>query len=77
MTLCKEKLNAVLEEVIEKDVNLAHLIDETMLFDRELSNLSNAQTTNLNCIHVLLQERYLEKWLTLEKHCKSISVHFY
>ena len=65
LELCEEKLWKTTEKCIDDDVLFAHLIDETMIFDKELQAINNGP--EMNCIKVLLEEPYLKQWIDLEK----------
>ncbi|XP_057317633.1 RAD50-interacting protein 1-like [Hydractinia symbiolongicarpus] len=65
LKLCEEKLAVTLNEVIETDVLLAHYIDETLMFKKELTTLTG---TSNGCLQVLLQDVFLEHWLGLEQN---------
>ena len=62
-----EKLRKTVQDCVDDDVLFAHLIDETMVFDKELENSNLDLETN--CIKVLLEEPYLKQWIDLEKKC--------
>ncbi|XP_066913727.1 RAD50-interacting protein 1-like [Clytia hemisphaerica] len=66
LDLCEEKLRKTLKQCLDDDVLLAHLIDETMVFDKELQLLTPGQP-EMNCIKVLLEEENLKHWIDLEK----------
>ena len=68
LDLCEEKLRKTLQQCLDDDVLLAHLIDETMIFDKELQLLTPGQP-EMNCIKVLLEEENLKHWIDLEKKC--------
>ena len=57
----------MLEQCLDSDVRMAHLIDEAMVFDKELQSI--VSNPEINCINVLLEEPYLGHWIDLEKKC--------
>ena len=67
LELCEEKLRKTTDKCIDDDVLFAHLIDETMIFDKELQAINN--DPQMNCVKVLLEEPYLKQWIDLEKKC--------
>ena len=55
---------------IDDDYLLSHLIDELLLFDKEIRTIHSYSPLYPACIMVLLDERILCRWLNLEKQCK-------
>ena len=67
LELCEEKLQKTTQKCVHNDVLFAHLIDETMIFDKELQTFHH--DPEMNCIRILLEEPYLKQWIDLEKKC--------
>ena len=71
--LCQEKLASLVDEVNESDSLFAHLIDEALIFEEEVKKFIPGLAYSDRCVQVLFQDDHLEKWLELEKNCKSIN----
>ena len=56
-------------EVVYNDLLMSHLIDELLLFERELRTILSYPLPFPSCLHVLTEEVPFHKWLTLEKGC--------
>ncbi|KAH3863718.1 RAD50-interacting protein 1-like [Dreissena polymorpha] len=65
-TLVMEKMLTDLPELMNDDHQFSHLVDEALLFDREM-RMSYAYPTCLpGALHVLSQDTYFRKWLHIE-----------
>lgn len=49
----------------------AHLIDETLLFEKELQENLGYPSSCPSVINVITQADYLSKWMALETKCKK------
>lgn len=58
--------------VLDDDYLMSHLIDELLLFEREIHVIHSYPLLYPSCIIVLQEERPLCRWLNLEKQCKII-----
>lgn len=72
MKLSQEKLSSLIDEVNESESLFAHLIDEALIFEEEMKKYVPGLPYSARCVRVLFQNEYLEKWLELEKNCKSM-----
>ena len=70
--LCQEKLSSLVDEVNESESVFAHLIDEALIFEEEVKKYIPGLAYSDRCVQVLSQDEYIQKWLELEKNCKSI-----
>lgn len=70
--LCQDKLSSLIDEVNGSESLFAHLIDEALIFEEEMKKYVPGLPYSDRCVRVLFQDEYLEKWLELEKNCKSI-----
>ena len=66
--LVEEKVVDTIDIIRNKDVMLAHFIDETVMFENELYTL--VPNSSVGCLHILLREDFLNLWLKLEEKCK-------
>lgn len=66
------KVQADLTEVVYDDALMSHLIDELLIFDRELRMVLQYPCPCPTPFDVLLGEVPFHKWLSLEKACKSV-----
>ena len=71
----KGKLQADLTEVVYDDALMSHLIDELLIFERELRIVLQYPRPCPTPFDVLLGEVPFHKWLSLEKACKSLNLH--
>lgn len=67
------KLRADLSEVVYDDSLMAHLIDELLMFERELRTVILYSQPSPTPFDVLLGEIPFHKWISLEKACTSVS----
>ncbi|XP_012558098.2 RAD50-interacting protein 1 isoform X1 [Hydra vulgaris] len=65
--LCEVKLQSVLSGCYDNDLRLAHLIDETILFEKEVQVCIPNYSQHDGCLKVLLTEENLLLWIGLEK----------
>jgi len=63
----------MLEQCLDSDVCMAHLIDEVMIFDKELQSI--VLNPEINCINVFLEDPYLGYWIDLEKKRMYINIY--
>ena len=70
LQLCIAKMKSTLPHVVKDELLFSHLIDEALLFEKELRSVYEYPVSLPGCIHVLLTEPYLNEWLELERKCK-------
>lgn len=63
------KLRHDLQDIVQDDVLMSHLIDELLLFTRELTLLGYPPSLP-SLLSILLDDVPFRKWLSLEKQCK-------
>lgn len=63
------KLQADVTKALHDDYILAHLINETISFERELRNIGY-RVGDTSCFEVVTQESCFSKWLYMEKQRK-------
>ena len=63
------KLLHDLPSVVYNDLLMSHLVDELLLFEKELRMVLGYPRPHTSLLHVLLDEVPLHKWLSLEKGC--------
>ncbi|XP_063304190.1 RAD50-interacting protein 1 [Pelobates fuscus] len=65
--LVLEKLSVDIPCLLYDDILFCHLVDEVLLFQRELTS-AHSYTGNLpNCMHILSEEVAFQRWLTVER----------
>lgn len=65
--LVLEKMTADLPEIMYDEHLFTHLIDEALLFDRELRQNYGYPPHQPGALHILSQEEVFDKWLVVEK----------
>ncbi|KAG8508436.1 RAD50-interacting protein 1 [Galemys pyrenaicus] len=65
--LVLEKLAADIPCLLYDDNLFCHLVDEVLLFERELHNVHGYHSTLANCMHILSEETCFQRWLTVER----------
>lgn len=70
MMLVLEKLAADIPCLLYDDNLFCHLVDEVLLFERELHSLYGYPSTFANCMHILSEDTCFQRWLTVERKCK-------
>ncbi|XP_015685160.1 RAD50-interacting protein 1, partial [Protobothrops mucrosquamatus] len=65
--LILEKLDAEIPCMLYDDNLFCHLVDEILLFERELHGLRGYLITLPSCMHILSEETYFQRWLTVER----------
>lgn len=68
--LSVEKLCNDIDEMVEDDALLSHLIDETLSFEQEIRESLGYPSSYCSAITVLTQAKYLTKWLAIEEQCE-------
>lgn len=68
--LAVEKLCSDIDEIVEKDDQFSHLIDETLAFEQEVRDTLGYPSSYCSAITVITQAKYLTKWLAIEEQCK-------
>ncbi|XP_045144721.1 RAD50-interacting protein 1 isoform X1 [Echinops telfairi] len=65
--LVLEKLGADIPCLLYDDNLFCHLVDEVLLFERELHSAHGYPGTFANCMHILSEETCFQRWLTVER----------
>lgn len=71
--LILEKLAADIPCLLYDDALFCHLVDEVLLFERELYSVHGYLSSFPSCMHILSEESCFQRWLTVEKKCKTSS----
>lgn len=67
-----QKLEYSIPQIIEDDNLFSHLIDELLLFNKELHVVHSYQSTHHSCLQVLASDACLQRWVELERTCKYL-----
>ncbi|XP_060571734.1 RAD50-interacting protein 1-like [Ruditapes philippinarum] len=67
ITLAMEKMLTDLPELMNDDHQFCHLVDEALLFDKEIRSSYRYPATYPGSLHVLSLDKYFHKWLQIEK----------
>ncbi|XP_072509199.1 RAD50-interacting protein 1 [Notamacropus eugenii] len=67
MMLVLEKLAADIPCLLYDDNLFCHLVDEVLLFERELQSVHGYPSTFPSCMHILSEETCFQRWLTMER----------
>ncbi|XP_004676976.1 PREDICTED: RAD50-interacting protein 1 [Condylura cristata] len=65
--LVLEKLAADIPCLLYDDNLFCHLVDEVLLFERELHSTHGYHSALANCMHILSEETCFQRWLTVER----------
>ncbi|KAM8972102.1 RAD50-interacting protein 1 [Pelodytes ibericus] len=65
--LVLEKLSVDIPCLLYDDVLFCHLVDEVLLFQRELHSAHGYISSLPNCMHILSEETAFQRWLTVER----------
>ncbi|XP_062990236.1 RAD50-interacting protein 1 isoform X1 [Elgaria multicarinata webbii] len=65
--LIMEKLAADIPCLLYDDNLFCHLVDEILLFERELHGVHGYLNSFPSCMHILSEETYFQRWLTVER----------
>ncbi|KGL84380.1 RAD50-interacting protein 1, partial [Tinamus guttatus] len=65
--LILEKLAADIPCLLYDDTLFSHLVDEVLLFERELYSVHGYLSSFPSCMHILSEESCFQRWLTVEK----------
>uniref|UniRef100_A0A670Z7P9 RAD50-interacting protein 1 n=1 Tax=Pseudonaja textilis TaxID=8673 RepID=A0A670Z7P9_PSETE len=65
--LILEKLDAEIPCMLYDDNLFCHLVDEILLFERELHGIHGYLSSLPSCLHILSEETYFQRWLTVER----------
>jgi hypothetical protein len=68
--LILEKLASDIPCLLYDDSLFCHLVDEVLLFERELHTVHGYPSTFASCMHILSEETCFQRWLTVERKCK-------
>uniref|UniRef100_H0V3S1 RAD50-interacting protein 1 n=1 Tax=Cavia porcellus TaxID=10141 RepID=H0V3S1_CAVPO len=67
MMLVLEKLASDIPCLLYDDNLFCHLVDEVLLFERELHSAHGYPSTFASCMHILSEESCFQRWLTVER----------
>uniref|UniRef100_A0A8C6S112 RAD50-interacting protein 1 n=1 Tax=Nannospalax galili TaxID=1026970 RepID=A0A8C6S112_NANGA len=67
MMLVLEKLASDIPCLLYDDNLFCHLVDEVLLFERELHSVHSYPGTFASCMHILSEETCFQRWLTVER----------
>ncbi|XP_004635050.1 RAD50-interacting protein 1 [Octodon degus] len=67
MMLVLEKLASDIPCLLYDDSLFCHLVDEVLLFERELHSAHGYPSTFASCMHILSEETCFQRWLTVER----------
>ncbi|XP_069318726.1 RAD50-interacting protein 1 isoform X1 [Eulemur rufifrons] len=67
MMLVLEKLATDIPCLLYDDSLFCHLVDEVLLFERELHTVHGYPGTFASCMHILSEETCFQRWLTVER----------
>lgn len=67
MSLLQEKVASDAARLLYEDTLFCHLVEEVLLFEKELRSSHSYPAVLPGLIHLLLEESVLQKWLTVEK----------
>ncbi|XP_048195779.1 RAD50-interacting protein 1 [Perognathus longimembris pacificus] len=67
MMLVLEKLAFDIPCLLYDDSLFCHLVDEVLLFERELHSVHGYPGTFASCMHILSEETCFQRWLTVER----------
>lgn len=73
--LILEKLASDIPCLLYDDNLFCHLVDEVLLFERELHSVHGYPSTFASCMHILSEETCFQRWLTVERKCKCSCGH--
>eukprot|EP00073_Rattus_norvegicus_P022949 XP_006236037.1 PREDICTED: RAD50-interacting protein 1 isoform X1 [Rattus norvegicus] len=65
--LILEKLASDIPCLLYDDSLFCHLVDEVLLFERELHSVHGYPSTFASCMHILSEETCFQRWLTVER----------
>ncbi|XP_069621187.1 RAD50-interacting protein 1 [Ranitomeya imitator] len=65
--LVLEKLSIDIPCLLYDDVLFCHLVDEVLLFQRELHTAHGYLSNLPNCMHILSEDTFFQRWLTVER----------
>ncbi|XP_068132361.1 RAD50-interacting protein 1 [Hyperolius riggenbachi] len=65
--LVLEKLSTDMPCLLYDDVLFCHLVDEILLFQRELHSAHGYPSSLPNCMHILSEDTFFQRWLTVER----------
>lgn len=70
MGLVMEKMAHDLPELLHDDHQFSHLVDEALMFDREVRASYGYPASLPGCLHLLAEPEYFSKWLAIERKCE-------
>lgn len=68
--LVLEKMSADIPRLLYDDNLFCHMVDEILLFEKELHSAHGYINGLPSCMHILSEETCFQKWLTVERKCK-------
>ena len=69
--LILEKLAADIPFLLYDDPLFCRLVDAVLLCERELYSVHGYLSSFPSCMHILSEESCFQRWLTVEKKCKT------
>lgn len=69
--LLQEKVAGDAARLLYEDSLFCHLVEEVLLFEKELRSSHSYPAALPGLLHLLLEEPLLQKWLTVEKKSKT------
>lgn len=73
MSLVQEKVASDASRLLYEDTLFCHLVEEVLLFEKELRSNQSYPAVLPGLLHLLLEDSVLQKWLTVEKKSKFSS----
>lgn len=70
MSLVQEKVASDASRLLYEDTLFCHLVEEVLLFEKELRSNHSYPAVLPGLLHLLLEDSVLQKWLTVEKKSK-------
>ena len=74
LKVVEKKLEKSIPLVLDDDNLFSHLIDELLLFSKELHLIHHYHSIEHNCLHILTTDACLQRWVELERNSKWIRV---
>ena len=73
VSLVMEKMITDLPDLMYDEHQFSHLVDEAILFDREIRSSYGYSSAYPGSLHILTEGEAFQKWLLIEKKCESSS----
>ena len=72
VSLVMEKMITDLPDLMYDEHQFSHLVDEAILFDREIRASYGYSSAYPGSLHVLTEGDAFQKWLLIEKKCEFV-----